>query len=94
MPESETAIAAYKWIAGGMAASYLPIAYAFRWVFAFFRDREEKQIDPLIAGHQEMASAVNDMATTTADLSKVVQQSNELEKARQAVFNAQHGISK
>ena len=89
MHEPETAAEAWKWIAGGMAASYLPIGYAVKWIFSFFSAREEKQIDPLINGQQEMAQAVNRMAESTAQANKIIGEANDLEKARQAVFNAQ-----
>ena len=89
MSEPETAAVAYKWIAGTLAGGYVLIGAAFKWVFSFFSDREQKQLDPLIDGQKEMAQAVNRMADSVAQSNQIVDEANDLEKARQAVFNAQ-----
>ena len=88
MHEADAAVAAWKWIAGGMAASYLPIAYGVKWVFGFFSGREQKQIDPLISGQKELAEAVQKNTSVNRELVASHKESNELEKIRQAVNHA------
>ena len=77
-PESETAVAAWRWVSALLASALVALGSTFLWLLDRFLRREEKFIAPLTGSVDSLADSVSDLTDEVGTVSEHQSEANKI----------------